>query len=169
MDPYVYALSAVVNNLTVCLSSVNEQLTAIPNNPYLATKFMLFGNDYKFPTLDDINVPEEITTEGLIAKLEEIQNQHQCRIIDCITNPQDYDFNLTEPAQIANQLSILAELSGDSKSNNYVVTQDKFKNYIEFIELVNSVDDSQMTEETSQETIKKIGYFYTTLLAKKTI
>lgn len=166
MDPYVHALSAVVGNLEVCLSSVNQQLTAIPNNPYLATKFMLFGSDYKFPTIDDIEVPEGITAEGLIAKLEDIQNKHQCRMIDCLTNPEEFNFDITNPSQIANQLSILAELSGE---NSYIVTQDRFKNYIEFLEIVDSIPDNQMTEETSRETIKKIGYYYVNLLNKKTI
>jgi hypothetical protein len=166
MDPYIYALSATINNLTLSLSTVNQGLSSIPSNPYLATKFMLFGKDYKFPTIDDVHVPEEITTEGLIAKLEEIQKQYQCRVIDCLANPSDYHLNLTNPTEAANRLSILAELSGE---NTYVVTQDKFKNYIEFLEIVESIDDSQMTEETCNDTIKKIGYYYTNLLAKKTI
>lgn len=154
-------LSAVMLDMTTALTSALEQLSSIPQHPYHATKEILFGKDYKFPTIEDVEVPEQITTEGMIAKLAQIEENYQTTLIDTIVNPEEY--NIQTPS---NHLSILAELSGD---NTYVVTEDKYKNYIEFLELTQSIDINSVTPENSIEMIRKLGYFYTNCLNKKTV
>ena len=154
-------LSAVMFDMTIALNSAINQLSSIPQHPYYATKEILFGKDHKFPILDDVDVPEQITTEGMIAKLVQIEENYQTTLIDTITNPDDY--NIQAPSK---HLSILAELSGD---DTYVVTEDRYKNYIEFLELTQSIDINSVTPDNSVEMIRKLGYFYTNCLNKKTI
>lgn len=147
-----------INN--VMLSAVNS-LSSIPQLPYQFTKELLFGKDYKFPTLDDIEVPESITPDGMAAKITEIEINYQKTLIDSLTNPQDYNIQAPD-----NHLSILAELSGD---NTYVVTEDKLKSYIEYLELIQSIDLNSITKDNAVEMIKKLGYFYLNTVNKKTV
>ena len=53
------------------------------------------------------------------------------RFIDSIINPESYNIIDND-----NQVSILSELSGE---NTYVVTEQKLKNYFEYLELIYSV------------------------------
>lgn len=155
------SLSATLLDLNTVMTSAVESLTAIPQLPYQFTKELLFGKDYKFPTIDDIKVPEGITPEGMAAKIAEIETNYQKTLIDTITNSQDY--NVVAPD---NHLSILAELSGD---NTYVVTEEKFKGYIEYLEMVQSIDMDSITQENAVDMINKLGYFYLSTINKKTI
>ena len=155
------SLSATLLDHNTVMTSAVESLTAIPQLPYQFTKELLFGKDYKFPTINDIEVPEGVTSEGMVAKISEIETNYQKTLIDTITNPQDY--NVVAPD---NHLSILAELSGD---NTYVVTQDKFKSYIEYLEVVQSIDLDSVTQENAVEMINKLGYCYLNCINKKTV
>jgi hypothetical protein len=155
------SLSATLLDLNTVMTSAVESLTAIPQLPYQFTKEMLFGKDYKFPTIDDVKVPEGITPEGMAAKITEIETNYQKTLIDTITNPQDY--NIVAPD---NHLSILAELSGD---NTYVVTEEKFKGYIEYLEMVQSINIDSITQDNAVDMINRLGYFYLNTINKKTI
>ena len=155
------SLSATLMDINAVMLSAVDSLSSIPQIPYQFTKELLFGKDYKFPTLDDIEVPEGITPEGMAAKIAEIETSYQKTLIDTITNPQDYNVQAPD-----NHLSILAELSGD---NTYIVTQEKFKGYIEYLEVVQSIDIDSITQENAVDMINKLGYFYINCLNKKTI
>lgn len=155
------SLSATLLDLNTVMTSAVESLTAIPQLPYQFTKELLFGKDYKFPTIDDIEVPEGITPEGMAAKIAEIETNYQKTLIDTITNPLDYNVQAPD-----NHLSILAELSGD---NTYVVTQDKFKSYIEYLEVVQSINLDSITQENAVDMINKLGYCYLNCINKKTV
>jgi hypothetical protein len=154
-------LSATLLDLNTVMTSAVNSLTAVSQLPYQFTKDILFGIDYKFPTIDDIEVPEGVTQEGMIAKLTEVETNYQKTLIDTITNPESY--NIQSPD---NHLSILAELSGGS---TYVVTQDKFKNYIEYLEVVQSIQYDSITQENAVDMINKLGYCYLNCINKKTI
>lgn len=155
------ALSSTLWDINSVMMSAVECLSAVPQLPYQFTKEMLFGKDYKFPTVDEVEVPESITCEGMAAKIAEIETNYQKVLIDTITNPQEY--NVLAPD---NHLSILAELSGE---NTYIVTQEKFKNYFEYLEMVQAIDIDEITEDNAPEMIRKLGYYYLNMLNKKTI
>lgn len=155
------SLSATLMDINAVMLSAVDSLSSIPQIPYQFTKELLFGKDYKFPTLDDIEVPEGITPEGMAAKIAEIETNYQKTLIDTITNPEDYNVQAPD-----NHLSILAELSGD---NTYIVTQEKFKSYIEYLEVVQSIDIDSITQENAVDMINKLGYFYINCLNKKTV
>ena len=155
------SLSATLLDLNSVMTSAVDSLSSIPQLPYQFTKELLFGKDYKFPTINDIEVPEGITPEGMAAKISEIETNYQKTLIDTITNPQDYNVQAPD-----NHLSILAELSGD---NTYVVTQDKFKGYIEYLEVVQSINLDSITQENAVDMINKLGYCYLNCINKKTV
>lgn len=155
------ALSASLLDFNTVMTSTVESLSAVSQLPYQFTKDVLFGTDYKFPTIDDIEVPEGVTQEGMIAKLAEVENNYQKTLIDTITNPESYNVQAPD-----NHLSILAELSGE---NTYVVTQDKFKGYIEYLEIVKSINYDSITQENAVDLINKLGYSYLNTINKKTV
>lgn len=155
------SLSATLLDLNSVMTSAVDSLSSIPQLPYQFTKELLFGKDYKFPTINDIEVPKGITPEGMAAKIAEIETNYQKTLIDTITNPQDY--NVVAPDK---HLSILAELSGD---NTYVVTEEKFKGYIEYLEMVQAIDIDSITQDNAVDMINKLGYFYLNIINKKTV
>ena len=155
------AISTIMAEISSSISTAQQQISAIPFHPYEAAKAMLFENDYKFPTIEDIVVPEEITPEGLVDKITQMQKQYQNVLIDYISNPSLYTVE-----GFSNHLSPLAELSG---ANTFVVTPEKYKEYIKFLEVLQSINLNDITKDSSKETIKKIGYSLVSCLNRKTI
>lgn len=154
-------LSAQEIDLDELLRTSEQLLSSIPTNPYEAVKQILFEPDHKFPTLEDINVPANVTTEGIIATIEQIEDNYQKVLIDSTINPDKY--NILEPD---GHVTILAELSGN---NTYLTTTEKYKNYIEYLELVNSVDIDTVNEDNCYDIIKRLGYFFVSSVSKKTV
>jgi hypothetical protein len=161
MENLTNSLSSKEMDLDTLLQTSEHLLSSIPTNPYEAVKQILFEPDHKFPTIEDVQVPEEVTTEGIISTIEQIETNYQKVLIDSKINPEKY--NILEPDE---HVTILAELSGE---NTYLTTQEKYKNYIEYLELVNSVDIDSVTDENCYDIIKKLGYFFVSAVNKKTV
>lgn len=155
------SLSATIAEFDTTLETLTKQLTALHVTPHEIHKKMLFDEGHKFPTLDDIEVPENITTEGMIAAINELEKNHQKVSIDSTINPSKY--NIIDPD---NEVSILAELSGD---NTFLVTEKKFKDYVEYTELVRSIDIGSVTSENCHDIIRKLGYFYVKTVSQNTV
>jgi hypothetical protein len=156
-------LSAYPDSLlraTTALTTAYAQITSFPGHPYEAAKFALFGPDYEFPALSSVQIPEGVTSEGIIAKISQLESNYQTKFIDTLINPSDY--NIIEANKL---LSPLAELSGE---NTYVVTEQKYKSYIEFVEMINQLDINSINDTNSVEIIQKIGYTCLNMLAAKT-
>lgn len=147
--------------LSGAMLSAAQLLSATPINPYQALKAQLFPPDYKFPTIDDVEVPEWVTLDGMISKIQEIETTYQKNLIETQVNADKYAVH--EPD---GYLSILAECSGD---NCFVVTEEKQKNYIEYLELINSTDIDSVNQDNCREIAKKLGYFYITRVGRKTV
>ena len=154
-------LSAAIVEFDNALETLSTQLTSLYLTPHEIHKKVFFEEGYKFPTINDIEVPENITTEGLIGAIDEVEKVHQKVAIDSIINPGKY--NVIDPD---NEISILAELSGD---NTFLVTEKKFKNYVEYTELVQSIDIGSVTPENCNDIIRKLGYFYVKTVSQKTV
>ena len=148
-------------SLSSVMLSAEQVLSATPNNPYDALKAQLFPSDYKFLTIDDIQVPEDITVQQIISCIEEQEKAYKEKLIETQINPDKYTIHETD-----NYLSIHAECSGE---NCFVVTEEKQKNYIENLELINSTDIDSVNKNNCHDIIKKLGYFYMTKVAAPTI
>ncbi len=147
--------------LSAVMLSAQQQLSATPINPYEALKQQLFPCDYKFPTIDDVEVPKSVTLEGMIASIEDIEKQYQKNLIETQINSDMYEVH--EPD---GYLSILAECSGE---DCFVVTEEKQKGYIEYIELIRSTDIDSVNQDNCRDIARKLGYFYLTKVGRKTI
>jgi hypothetical protein len=97
----------------------------------------------------------------MISKIQEIETTYQKNLIETQVNADKYTVH--EPDSY---LSILAECSGD---NCFVVTEEKQKNYIEYLELINSTDIDSVNQDNCREIAKKLGYFYITRVGRKTV
>lgn len=154
MNSLDWALSAI-------MLSAQQQLSATPINPYDALKLQLFPCDHKFPTIDDVIIPEGITLEGMISSIEDIEKQYQKNLIETQINPDKYSVEEQD-----GYLSIIAECSG---SNCFVVTEEKQKGYIEYLELIRSTDIDSVNQDNCRDIAKKLGYFYLSRVSKKTV
>jgi hypothetical protein len=155
------SLSAAIVEFDKVLETLTEQISSLSITPYELQKAMLFNKDHKFPKIHEIKVPENITNEGLIETISEIEKRHQRVAIDALVNPDNY--NIVDSDK---EVSILAELSG---SNTYVVTEQKLKNYFEYLELIHSIDIESVTNENSRDIIRKLGFFYVNAVNQKTV
>jgi hypothetical protein len=155
------SLSATITEFDAVLETLSNQLTSLHVTPHEIQKRMLFKKDHKFPTINDIEIPKDITTEGLIDAINDLEKSHQKVVIDSTVNPDKYNIIDSE-----NEISILAELSGD---NTFLVTGKKFKDYIEYTELVRSIDIGSVTPDNCHDIIRKLGYFYVKTMTQKTV
>jgi hypothetical protein len=154
-------LSAVSAYFSESMSTMLQGLTAPVIHPWDALKMSLFESDYKFSTIEDVVVPEEVTPESIKDKLKEHEQTYRSRVIDCISNRDKYTF-----VGPFDQVSILSEASG---TDCFAVTPDKFKKYIETIETIKSIDPEAVNEDNCLEYITKINYCLADLLARKTV
>jgi hypothetical protein len=155
------SLSATIAEFDNVLETLSNQLTSLHVTPHEIHKKILFEEGHKFPSIDDIEVPKNITTEGLIQAIDSLEKEHQKVVIDSTINPTKYNIIDSE-----NEISILAELSGE---NTFLVTDKKFKDYVEYTELIRSVDIDSVTSENCHDIIHKLGYFYVKTMTQKTI
>jgi hypothetical protein len=155
------SLSATITEFDAVIETLSNQLTSLHVTPHEIHKRMLFKEGHKFPTIDDIEVPKDITTEGLIDAINDLEKSHQKVVIDSTVNPDKYNIIDSE-----NEISILAELSGD---NTFLVTDKKFKDYVEYTELVRSIDIGSVTPDNCHDIIRKLGYVYVKTMTQKTV
>ena len=155
------SLSAAMVEFDNALETLSVHLTSLSLTPHEIQKKIFFEEGYKFSTLDDIEVPESITTEGLIEAISQVEKTHQKAVIESTINPEKY--NIIDPD---NEISILAELSG---GNTFLVTEKKFKDHIEYTELIQSIDIDSVTPENCHDIIRKLGYFYVKAVCQKTV
>lgn len=154
-------LSAITDHFISTLRSSMSGLSTEVIHPWDALKMTLFEPDYKFPTIDDVVIPEEVTPITIKEKIKEHEMAYRSRIFDCITNRDKYSF-----VGPFDQVSIISEPSG---SDCFAVTQDKLKDYIETVETLRSIDPESINEDNYLDYITKINYSVARLLTRKTI
>jgi len=154
-------LSGISTYFIESMRTTLQGLSAPIIHPWDALKMSLFESEHKFPTIDDIEVPEEITLENIQDKIKEHTKQYKSRMMDCITNREDYTF-----IGPFDQVSLISEPSG---TDCFAVTEDRLKGYVEALEVMHSIDIDSVTEENCEEYIKKIGYCLSNVLTRKTI
>lgn len=154
-------LSAISNYFIESMRTTVQELSVPVIHPWDALKMSLFEPEYEFPTIDNIEVPEEVTHQAIQDKIKEHEKEYRSRIIDCINNRDKYTF-----VGPFDTVSILSEPSG---TNCFAVTQDRFKKYIEAVETIRSIDPETVTEENCFDYIKKISYCLASVLSNKTV
>lgn len=154
-------LSAVSNYFAESIRTTTQNLSTPVIHPWDALKMSLFEPDHKFPTINDISVPEEITLECCKDKLDEHLRLYKSRMVDFLANEDKY--TVLGPFE---KVSVLSECSG---TNCFAVTKDRYKNYIEAVETFRSIDPESITEENCDEYILKMNYCLIKMLSRKTI
>jgi hypothetical protein len=158
---YLTSLSSAIDFTHQAILSATQALSANRDDtPYDAIKYSFFDRDYKFPTIDEIEIPATVTSDtiqkGLLQKVE----AHQDRVLDEVVN-NEADLN------DVNRFSMLSELSGET---TWVITPDKNRKYIEFFEVLRSIDMTSLTsQEICQEYINRLGYCMLQVLTQKTV
>lgn len=154
-------LSAVSSYFVDSMNTMIQGLSTPIIHPWDALKMTLFEPEYKFSTIDDVVVPEDVTPESLKDKIKEHEQAYRSRVIDCIANRDKYTF-----VGPFDQISILSEPSG---TNCFAVTQEKYKGYIEAVETILSIKPESVTVDNYQEYITKINYCVANMLSRKTV
>jgi hypothetical protein len=121
------------------LLSAMQALSAAPSHPYERLKYQLFGEDYKFPTIKDLEVPTNF-------------------------DPVTYHRQLTGCVQQTHQsvLSSLTSIDIDSTNidvNNFTLPESTVKHNIQFMEIVRNLT-VQDIESNPFEIAKKLTSYY---------
>jgi hypothetical protein len=136
-------------------------ISSIPQHPYDQVKAVLFGENYKFPTIQEIDLPETIDTPTIIKGLEKTYETYQDRVLDYLSTPENFSIE-----HAGNQLTALAELS---TNNTYVVTPEKYQEYIKTLEAIQSINIRDINDTNCYELVNKIGVMVLQTFQKKTI
>jgi len=121
------------------LLSAIQALSAAPAHPYERLKYQLFGEDYKFPTINDLEVPIDF-------------------------DPATYNCQLTSYVQQTHQtvLSSLTSIDVDSTNidiNSFTLPETTIKHNIQFMEIVRNLT-VQDIESNPFEVAKKLTSYY---------
>ena len=139
-----------MENLNISAATLLSAFDAIPAHPYEKLKFEHFDKDHKFPTLDDITVPEDFCTHTCLCTLTSIDDQH------AVDHQGHYD-NLDLHETHEHLGNAFATFDGEK----FDVNKDKLKKYIEFHELALSIDPNTINESNCNEIAQKLLTHYT--------
>ncbi len=121
------------------LLSALQQLSAVPVHPYERVKYDLFGKDYNFKTINDLEQPKDFCPNTYLCQLTSISQKTEQMSLCALSGIQDVKPSLLES-------SINLE-SGFLKNN------------IEFIEIVKTIDLKDI-QTKPQELVQKLTSFY---------
>ena len=155
------SLSSLVDHTQSVLISARAALSSVTTyTPYEMVKLHYCGQDYKYPTIDDIKVPENVSLETMRLGLERTISQHHDKILHEFTEKET-------PITNFENYSMLSELSSNGE---WITTPDKYRKYIEFFEVLGSIDVKSLTSaEIAQDVARKFTYVYLQALTQKTI
>lgn len=110
-----------------------ESLSGIPVHPYDRLKYSLYGDDFKFKTLDDIPAPVNfVPLDNLQAVIEKSKQINEA-LLPLLNNSQGDDTTLFD------------QLTGSALLDN-----EKQKNHIEFVEMIRQmptdISDDKLTD-----------------------
>lgn len=121
------------------LLSALQELSAIPIHPYDRLKYDLFGKDYEFKTIKDLETPNDFC-------------------------PHSYFCELTSISEKTNQITLCA-LSSVSQTapslfeTNTIVDQEHLKKNLEFVEVVKTITIEDIQTQP-YELMQKLTSFY---------
>lgn len=154
------SLSSILNYTESALLSARAAISAVSMHPYDIMKVTYCGKDYKFPTIDEIEVPESVSADTITKGIETLLDQHQEKVLKEIAE------NST-PLTNFESYSMLSELSSNGK---WVTTPEKYRKYIEFFEVLKSVNVATLTSaDVAREVAHKFSYILLQALSQKTM
>ena len=140
--------SALITKLNVTASellSALGDLSATPVHPYDQLKCEYFDTDYQFKTINDIEIPKEFCIHNCVVTLTAIN--------ECCQQAYSEHFNYLDKVDgYANLGHAFATLSGDQ----FIIDQERTRNFIEFHEIVKSIPVESITRENSLEIAHKL-------------
>ena len=152
------SLSAVIQGTESALLSARAALSSIPQHPYDIMKLTYFDKDHVFPTIDEIEVPANVSIETMQKGFEQVIGEYQDRVIKEITE------NNTPLTEIE-PYSMLSELSSNGK---WVTVPEKYRKYIEFFEVMRSVNVKTLTSaDIARDIGRKFSYMMLQALTYK--
>lgn len=146
MDLYttILQLSSILHDKLSTLTNLNilsaiKELSAVPSHPYERLKYNLFGKDYSFPTIENIEIPTDF-------------------------DPGTYLCQLTAISDKTNQMGLCALSSMDNFTPTLfetptIVDQDFLKRNLEFVEVVKSININDI-QTKPVELMQKLTSFY---------
>lgn len=132
-----------------------HQLSSMPTNLYDAEKAVLFGRDYKFTTLAEYTVPKDFVMTKIVENVEASYDRYEATMLDIIQTPSNFDLG-----EDFYGMSMLFEMSG----NKVWESEEKRKQYIMHLEMLMSIDISDIDESNCLEIINKIAHSTNNLL-----
>lgn len=126
-----------------------QELSAAACHPYEKMKIDLFGKDYKFPTIDDIEVPNDFNLDVLTEGIKRISKQIQTTSLSSV--------------------SAFAGFASDTENNSIenfninipenTISPDLARKNIEFSEIVKSLTVDRLKEQPLEIAKKLISHF----------
>jgi hypothetical protein len=120
------------------LSAIRE-LSAVPIHPYERVKHDLFGKDYNFKTVNDLEQPNDFCPNTYLCQLTSISQKTEQMSLCALSGIQNVKPNLLESA-----INIEPEF---------------LKKNIEFVEIVKTIDLKDI-QTKPQELVQKLTSFY---------
>jgi hypothetical protein len=121
------------------LLSAMQALSAAPSHPYERLKYQLFGEDYKFPTINDLEVPTDFDPVT-----------YNCQLSSCVMQTQQ---------SILSGLSSLDVNSTNINANSFSLPETTVKHNIQFMEIVRNLTVQDINDNPF-EIAKKLTSFY---------
>jgi len=157
-ETFLQELSSVlISKLNVTASellSALGDLSATPVHPYEKLKFDHFDTDYKFKTINDIETPENFCINTCIATLTSANEQQQLQHADHCNHLDMLD----DCCNVGHAFATL------NKDGEFIVDQERTKNFIEFHEIVRTIPIDSITRENSLEIAHKLLSHYTKIV-----
>ena len=127
------------NTNFLSLLSAYSELSAIPFHPYEKIKYDLFGKDYKFQTINDIEQPKDFCLATHTSRLTAISERTK--------------------QQTINTVASLSNIDSRTLENTMYVDPEILKRNIEFVEVVKTIDINDIQTKPI-ELMQKLTSFY---------
>jgi hypothetical protein len=121
----------------------------VPIHPYDRLKAEHFPSDHKFPTIDDIEHPEDFDHQEAIDAIKAISEERQKR--------HEHHHN---HLHVHHEHEHVGNSFAEFKDGQFVLNKDQLKSYIELHEIIRSIPVSMLTAENSVAITKKLVTHY---------
>jgi hypothetical protein len=149
--------SALISKLNVTASellSALGDLSATPVHPYERLKYDYFDTDYQFKTINDIESPKNFCIHTCIATLTSANEQQQLQHAEHYKHLDKLD----------DCCNIGHAFATHTENGQFVVDEERTKNFIEFHEIVRTIPIESITQENSLEIAHKLLSHYTKIV-----
>jgi hypothetical protein len=151
------APEAVERLTNTTLFSAIQALSGQPVNHYEQMKLQYFGSDYKFPTLQDIQVPCDFSATECTDFIANYQTQFNNTLMQHVTG---YSTTLLETSSIEQSLEMLSDLQ------DFKVKDDDIKWMIRYNEFMQTITLNDICQDPYEANAKFLTFFVNNLKQK---